>query len=170
MIPFELLPIITAHLSTPTQPSPVMFDIPLSYQLHRLIRVPLLRAQGPTLPTHATSPHPSRPLPSPQASKPSKPNNPSLVNLFWNQKFIRKALASSSPKPSTGFQAASYSLSVSSTLETRASASPYTVMIGKKNARLNSVSRAPAPHRLSTADYSSRLSSDSEKVGHHLAQ
>lgn len=159
--PPELLPAIATHMSPSSQPSPIMFEVPLSYQLHRIVTVPLF---SPQLPIPAV---PAPPLPGlPIASRPSTTN---IVNLFWNQNFVRKAFVSSTPtQPSTGVQATAISLSVTSSVQTHASASPYNVM--KKTARPNSVSLASAPRTLSSTDYSSRVSDDYEEVSHHLAQ
>ena len=110
MIPTELLPIISEHLNLTNPPSPIIFDIPVTYQLHRLITVPLCRLLPLPMPPVI---QPQQVLTQPQ--KAPKPNT-SFVNLLWNPKFVRKAfVASSSVKASssgTG-QATSYSFSLS---------------------------------------------------------
>ena len=160
MIPLELLPVIATHLSPSGQASPVMFEIPLSYQLHRVITVPLC----PPLPI------PTSPLsPLPQFAKAPRTSSTSLVNLFWSQRFMRKAfMSSASLQPPTGTQATSYTLSVSSTVRAQTSTPPCNVT--KKAMRPNSVSLSTTPRHLTSAEYSNRMSLDSEKVDHNIAQ
>ncbi|KAJ3535424.1 hypothetical protein NM688_g6981 [Phlebia brevispora] len=97
MIPVELLPIISAHISQADHLSPVMFNVPLPFQLHRLISQ---SADASSVIQGA----PNRVLDSVglkggmTSSTPSR--SASLADLFWNQKLLCSTLvpAVSGPK------------------------------------------------------------------------
>lgn len=169
MIPPELVSLIASHLTPTDQPSSVMFDIPLSYQLHRLITVPLCLTPPslPTLPPNlAPRSGPPISVPLPQPLKAPRPNSTNLVNLLWNQSFVRKAFISSSAKSSDAHRTTSYSLSVASNVGAHASASPYRVMSGRRAGRPSSVSLPPAA-RAPSLDYSV---GSNEKMREHLTR
>lgn len=116
----ELLPIISAHIILNEQasstPSPVIFEVPVTFQLHRLVCVQLSPPGSPS-PTRQTGcnikwcpatvnqpdntqqfshPHPRSP-PRTQSLPPANSSHlkrqSSLVNMFWNQKIVRTSKA-----------------------------------------------------------------------------
>ncbi|KAH8093926.1 phosphatases II [Cristinia sonorae] len=117
MIPPELLQIISTRLSHFNQDLPVIFDVPFSCQLHRL----LFRSHDArALPRSAPVVDTLLPLPGPRHSvtltAPSPPNitsrPTSFVNLLWSQTFLRKAVVSSSLGNRKGLSALRHSVSI----------------------------------------------------------
>ena len=149
MIPYELISMITAHLTASNESSPVIFEVPLSYQLHRIIIIPPLSVQLPV--SSAPSTHVL------QHTRASRPVSPGFAHVLWTHKLMRKAFVPSA--------------SISSPSPMRANPNPHGVILGKKTTRPHSVSiTPPSAHRhLSTDDHSSRDSTDNEKVFRHLA-
>lgn len=98
MIPPELLQMISSTLYRSDQDLPVIFAIPLSYQLHRLL------ARSPESVLHAQSASVVDPLPLPDpqctvtlSSSPARTlavssKSSGLVNLLWTQTFLRKTV------------------------------------------------------------------------------
>lgn len=108
MIPPELLQLISSNLTRADPDLPVIFNVPSSCQLHRL----LFRSHDPrihsrsasvadVLPSseqgHAVTLSPSPPRPLTASSKPS-----GFANLFWTQAFLRKAVITSAFGSSSG--------------------------------------------------------------------
>lgn len=121
LIPPELLSVITSHLKQATPPSPVMFDLPLSIQLHRGMSLPIYRMLNGSrqeMKREVASEHSM-----PGIRKVLRPNSVSFVNLLWNQKLVRKTAASPpSVKSSHSVQPPQYAISVTSTIATCTSA------------------------------------------------
>ncbi|KAH9924424.1 uncharacterized protein B0H18DRAFT_431688 [Fomitopsis serialis] len=96
IIPLELLGIISPHLSRNDDHSPVMFDLPLTHFLDRIV------SQSPVLPTSVTSTSLSRsyPCPSNMTEQPLFARSPvhsssrsvRLTHLLLNNPTLRRAL------------------------------------------------------------------------------
>lgn len=120
LIPFELLPIISSHIALiedASASSPIIFDVPQAFQLHRLVSIPLpppsipsptrvagcnlkwcpiaLHQHGPARPfTHSPLDTHIRNLPqSFTATGTNGKRQAGLVNYFWNQKIVRTGKA-----------------------------------------------------------------------------
>ncbi|EKM54046.1 uncharacterized protein PHACADRAFT_209872 [Phanerochaete carnosa HHB-10118-sp] len=153
LIPPEMLSVIAAHLTQPIAPSPTMFDLPLSCQLHRSIPLPLYRTL--TMPGPGTKPESVTDLPVPAIRKALRPNSTSFVSLLWNQKLVRKAAVFSAPiKSSHATHSAQHTVSVASAVVTM-------------GARPNSVGLPPVRGAPTPAYVWSRTSTD-EKIGQGL--
>ncbi len=115
MIPIELLPIISSHLSKANQQSPVLFHIPQSFQLHRLLSFcpprPPPRGWIPGIDVCPINLAPS--IPSQRHAK-----TPGLVDLLWNPRLVREAVISktSAVQRYSGKSTTSYSVSIASSV------------------------------------------------------
>lgn len=89
IVPPELLPILSAHISSADHLSPVMFNVPLAIQLHRLI----YRSQGGSSTVRSATPPGLESLSlRTGTSSPSASRQANLSNLFWKQKLLCSSL------------------------------------------------------------------------------
>jgi len=119
MIPRELLQMISTNLSHANQDLPVIFDVPSSCQLHRLLfrSHEMHRSSSPVDALLLPSPRQAVTLPStPPRSLTTPSKSSSFVNLLWTQAFLRKSVVTSafSNDSSKSFGSFRHSLVISS--------------------------------------------------------
>lgn len=171
MIPTELLPIISAHLSRAEADSPVIFEVPPPFQLHRLISAPSTRFPSvrPPLELH---PAPLALRVTPQSSHPQRPTSTGLVDFFLNQRIVRKTLVSSAiGKDGQGKPTTSYSVCFSSTVGARAAPTVHgPTANGVRQVRHNSFASSPRRPPSSAFVTAYEATETSEKNESHLSR
>lgn len=163
MIPPELLTIIATHSTRTTTLSPIMFDIPLPYQLHSLTSMPSY--ENIPIPNSETKFEAAADVCIPARRKAPRPGSTNFVSLLWSQKVVRKAFVSStSIRPPHSAQSAPYAVSVSSAAAALTSARTHSVAPAAR-------SGAPGlPLAATAAAYSFPGVASDEKVGRDMTK